>query len=335
MRLLTVKENEAGQRLDKLLSKYMKKAPSSFFYKMLRKKNITLNGKKAQGNERLASGDEIRLFLSEETIEGFMERPSSKDSIKLPDKLRPDIIYEDAHVILFNKPAGLLSQKAKPSDISLVEYLTEYLLRSGQLTNDDLLSFHPAICNRLDRNTSGLVTAGKTLPGLQELNELFRSRNLHKYYRSIALGSITKKQRVEGWLIKNEQTNQVRILKKEEKDALPICTEYIPLKEIRLFGRTFTCLEINLITGRSHQIRAHLASLGHPLIGDPKYGLPEINAYFRKEAGLTCQLLHSYRLELPALSGALAGLSEKSFTAPLPFAFSKIEELAQKQKTSV
>lgn len=329
MRLLTVKENEAGQRLDKLLTKYMKKAPASFFYKMLRKKNITLNGKKAQGNERLLPGDEIRLFLSDETIEGFMEKTSSVEYRKLSDKLRPEIVYEDTHVILFNKPAGLLSQKAKPSDVSLVEYLTEYLLRSGQLTDEELLSFHPGICNRLDRNTSGLVTAGKTLQGLQELNELFRSRNLHKYYRSIALGSITEKQRVEGWLIKNERTNQVRILKKEEKGALPVCTEYIPLRQIRISGRTFTCLEINLITGRSHQIRAHLASLGHPLIGDTKYGVPEINAYFRKAAGLTHQLLHSYRLELPRLSGALAGLSEKSVTAPLPPVFAEIEKLAE------
>ena len=165
MRLLTVGENEAGQRLLRLLEKYMDKAPKSFFYKMLRKKNITLNGKKAQGNEYLSKGDEIRLFLSDETIDGFSsaagrgmpgmnslagsevprgealrggqlppwQKSTQKLTEKLPENLRPEIIYEDRHVILFNKPAGLLSQKAVPSDVSLVEYLTAYLLESGQI----------------------------------------------------------------------------------------------------------------------------------------------------------------------------------------------------------
>ena len=182
MRLLTVGENEAGQRLDKLLGKYMDKAPASFFYKMLRKKNITLNGKKAEGKERLKAGDEIKLFLADETIDGFssmmgemgtetrqsgkketMAAGGAKSKKKLPLRLRPEIIYEDKNVIFFNKPAGLLSQKAKPSDISLVEYLTEHLLETDEATAESLRSFRPGICNRLDRNTSGLVAAGKSL----------------------------------------------------------------------------------------------------------------------------------------------------------------------------
>lgn len=361
MRLLTVGENEAGQRLLRLLEKYMDKAPKSFFYKMLRKKNITLNGKKAQGNEYLSKGDEIRLFLSDETIDGFSsaagrgmpgmnslagsevprgealrggqlpprQKSTQKLTEKLPENLRPEIIYEDRHVILFNKPAGLLSQKAVPSDVSLVEYLTAYLLESGQIAEEELRSFRPGICSRLDRNTSGLVAAGKSLRGLQELNELFRTRSLHKFYRTIAVGTIAETRRAEGWLLKNERTNQVQILREKREGALPICTEYRPLEQFRLFGKMFAYLEINLLTGRSHQIRAHLASLGHPLIGDAKYGKPEINRLFSREFGLKYQLLHAYRLEFPELSDALAEVSGRSFTAPLPAVFSEILQSRQ------
>ena len=335
MRLLTVGENEAGQRLDKLLAKYMDKAPASFFYKMLRKKNITLNGKRAEGKERLKAGDEIRLFLADETIDGFSgmagktgkeTTPQTGSSLKkrLPAKLRPEILYEDKHVIFFNKPAGLLSQKAKSSDVSLVEYLTEHLLESGEVTRESLRSFRPGICNRLDRNTSGLVAAGKSLRGLQELNELFRVRNLHKYYRTIAVGSIREKQRIEGWLLKNERTNQVQIYQQKRADALPICTEYVPLKQLTYNGKPYTYLEINLITGRSHQIRAHLASIGHPLIGDSKYGNPKVNTEFQKKFGLEYQLLHAYRLELPELTGALSNLSGQQYIAPLPKEFMNV-----------
>ena len=325
MRHLIIGENEAGQRLDRYLEKYMDKAPKSFFYKMLRKKNITLNGKKAQGNERLAYGDEIRLFLADDTIDGFSSRSScDTDKVRFSPALRPEIIYEDKHVLLLNKPAGLLSQKARAEDVSLVEYLTEYLLDSGQIDRQELRSFRPGICSRLDRNTSGLIAAGKTLQGLQELNALFRERTLHKFYRSIAVGAVTGLTRAEGWLIKDERTNQVRILREKKGDALPICTEYRPLMTFTLAGQPYTYLEINLITGRSHQIRAHLASLGHPLIGDTKYGERQNNDMFRKNFGLEWQLLHAYRLEFPELDGALSDVSGKKFTAPLPQIFERI-----------
>ena len=332
MRMLTIGENEAGQRLDRFLEKYMDQAPKSFFYKMLRKKNITLNGKKAEGKERLLPGDEVRLFLADETIDGFSAHSGKSGKEKaaelLPRALTPEILYEDGHVILFNKPAGLLSQKAEADDISLVEYLTSYLLESGQLTEKDLRSFRPGICSRLDRNTSGLVAAGKSLRGLQELNLLFRDRSLHKYYRSIAAGAVEKPVRAEGWLLKDERANQVRVFRERRGEARPICTEYRPLSVFTLGGRPYTYLEINLITGRSHQIRAHLSSLGHPLIGDGKYGDGRSNAFFRKEFGLTWQLLHAYRLEFPKLSGALSEISGKAFTAPLPPVFEEILQAA-------
>jgi 23S rRNA pseudouridine955/2504/2580 synthase len=320
MRLITVNENEAGQRLDKLLAKYMNKAPKSFFYKMLRKKNITLNGKKAEGNEKLQVGDEIKLFLSDETIAGFTE----KKAVQVVRSPKLTVIYEDEHILLLNKPAGLLSQKAKPEDISLVEHLISYLMESGQLTGEQLKSFRPGICNRLDRNTSGLVAAGKSLAGLQAMNELFRDRSLHKFYRTIVVGTLTERKRIEGWLSKDERTNQVTIHRKERKGTLPICTEYIPLGHLLIGGKPYTYLEVNLLTGRSHQIRAHLAGIGHPIIGDTKYGDRAVNEFFRRQYGLKYQLLHAYRLEFPSLTGALEQLSEKSFTAQLPELFEKL-----------
>lgn len=151
MRSIMVNKNEAGQRLDKLLAKYLNLAGKGFLYKMMRKKNIVLNGKKCDGSEKLAEGDEIKLFLADETIEKF-----SEVKVQKVKKTKLHIIYEDDHVVLINKPSGMLSQKAKEQDESLVEYLIDHLLDSGKLTKEDLRSFRPSVCNRLDRNTSGL-----------------------------------------------------------------------------------------------------------------------------------------------------------------------------------
>ena len=177
MRMLTVSKNEAGQRLDKLLAKYLNLAGKSFIYKMMRKKNITLNGKKCDGSEHLTEGDEIKLFLAEETIEKF-----SEVKIQKVQKKKLDIVYEDEHILLINKPSGMLSQKAKETDESLVEYLIDYLLDSGKLKKEDLACFRPSVCNRLDRNTSGIVAAGRSLPGLQIMSEVIKDRSLGKYY---------------------------------------------------------------------------------------------------------------------------------------------------------
>ena len=176
MKELCIGSNEAGQRLDKFLGKYMDQAPKSFLYKMLRKKNITLNGKKALGNEILSAGDTVKLFLSDETVSKF-SRSRTQETYKPKSRgqgTKLDILYEDEHTIFINKPAGMLSQKAAPGDVSLVEHLIAYLLESGQITEEELRTFRPSVCNRLDRNTSGIVAAGKTLAALQELRAMFR-----------------------------------------------------------------------------------------------------------------------------------------------------------------
>lgn len=314
MQQIIIKDNEAGQRLDKMLAKYLNEAPKSFLYKMLRKKNITLNGKKAAGNEKLVSGDEVKLFLSDETIARF------SSSLVQYTKEKLDILYEDENILLINKPAGMLSQKAVDSDESVVEHLITYLLTSGQLSEQDLKTFKPSVCNRLDRNTSGMIAAGKSLKGLQELSRLFKDRTLGKYYLCLAAGNITEPSRIQGYLAKDEKTNQVTVRTVKTDGADPIETEYRPLKA----DGDVTLLEVHLITGKTHQIRAHLASVGHPVIGDYKYGNRNVNDSYRKAYGLEHQLLHAYRLIFPELIGALSNLSQKEFIAPLTKEFCEI-----------
>ncbi len=279
MRIIVVTDREAGQRLDKLLGKYLDLAGKGFIYKMIRKKNITLNGKKCDGSEKLSAGDEIKLFLAEETIEKFSKVPArTRGNVSL------DILYEDDHILLINKPAGMLSQKAKEGDESLVEYVTGYLLETGAVTPQGLRTFRPGICNRLDRNTSGLVVAGKSLAGLQ-------------------------------------------IYKEGGPGLAPVATRYEPLGYLPFgdrAGKGYTILKVTLITGRTHQIRAHLASIGHPLVGDPKYGDPQVNEDAKKRFGIRRQMLHAFEVEFPAIREPLAYLSGRRFKAPMPGDFIKI-----------
>ena len=223
MKELEVKAQESGQRFDKYLSRYLKEAPKSFLYKMLRKKNITLNGKKASGNEKLEVNDKVQLFFSDETLEKFMgeEKEVKKGSL--------EILYEDENVIFINKPAGMLSQKAKKEDVSLNEYLAGYMLDSGAMTKEDFRTFHPAVCNRLDRNTSGIVAAGKTMAGLQTMTQLFRDRNIHKYYLALVKGIVKEEAHIKGYLKKDETSNKVTITRQPQKDAVLIETKYTPI----------------------------------------------------------------------------------------------------------
>ena len=317
MKQFTVTQAEAGQRLDKFLGKYLNKAPKSFLYKMMRKKNITLNGKKAAGSEKLVSGDEIKLFFSDETIEKFSELQLPKAQGKL------SVIYEDEHILLVNNPEGILSQKAEADDISMVEEAQRYLLNNGAVTEESLRTFRPSVVNRLDRNTSGILAVGKDLAGAQELSRLFKERSLHKYYYCLVKGQVKEKARIKGYLVKNEATNRVNVEKEQiGKDSLPIETEYTPVDS----DGELTLLKVLLVTGRTHQIRAHLSSIGHPILGDHKYGDPALNGRAKEEYHLTHQLLHAAILTFPELTGELSYLSGRTFTAPLPKKFARILE---------
>lgn len=309
MRSFQVSTNEAGQRLDKLLAKYLDLAPKSFIYKMLRKKNITLNGKKAEGSEKVACADEIKLFLAEETIDSFRTQKKETAVAELDG-----IVYEDEHILIVNKPVGELSQKAKKEDISMNEKIVAYLAATYGIGQD---SFTPGICNRLDRNTSGLLIAGKSLIGLQSMAELIKERKLHKFYLCIVTGVVTEKRFLNGYLWKDEATNQVKISKTPKEGYEKIETEYLPL----CTGTAMTLLAVRLITGKTHQIRAHLSSEGFPVLGDTKYGRPGKNREAKERFGVTSQLLHAYLLQFPKLSGALEQISEKTVTAEPPELF--------------
>ncbi len=322
MEEVIIQENESGQRLDRFLRKYLRKAPDGFLYKMLRKKNIVLNGKKATGHERICAGDRVRLYVSRETIEKF----SGKGAPSLAD-IYPEghlqILYENQHILILDKPAGMLSQKARPEDISMVEYLTSYLLAQGALTERSLASFRPSVCNRLDRNTSGILLAGKTLYGSQTLSALLKSRSLRKYYLCLVRGKLTKPGSVHGYLKRDKQTHRVEMtgpVSCPGPDWQPVQTDYEPLA----WGSLGTLLKVRLVTGRTHQIRAQLALEGHPIAGDYKYGNRDYNAQFRRAYGLTSQLLHAFELQMPELLEPLSDLSGQRITAPLPDLFARI-----------
>lgn len=333
MRKLVVTKNEAGQKLLKLLAKYLNAAPQSFLHKMLRKKNITLNGKKADGTELLTESDEVCLFLAEDTILSFQntqktavdggtgKKNSTGENRATEGISGVEIIYEDEDVLLLNKPVGVLSQKAEKEDVSLNEWVISYLLDTGKLTKEELQTFRPGVCNRLDRNTSGLITAGKSLPGLQTLSALLKERTVHKDYFCIVCGEVKSRSSLKGYLEKDAFTNTVTVEKSKRSDAESyIETEYTPI----ISNGQYTLLRVRLITGKTHQIRAHLASVGHPLVGDGKYGNAEVNQKLRRQFGLKHQLLHAAYFEFPEKMQKLRQLEGRLFFAPVPEQFVQI-----------
>ena len=339
MILLKIKHIEAGGRLDKYLMKFLKEAPASFIYKMLRKKNIVLNGKKAAGSEFLKEDDEVKLYLSDETVVKFGGKvissktadreyeATAEDELEsgadnsLYDRLKnlkweydePQVIYEDRDIIILNKPVNVLSQIAKLGDVSMNEWLISYLIRSASLSANDLLTVKPAVANRLDRNTSGIILAGKTLTGLRFLSDIIKTRKIEKYYLTIVKGEMKENITAEAYLLKNDSHNTVKIYKEKVQGADYIKTAYEVLKVI--VGHSL--LRVKLITGKSHQIRAHLSFLGYPVIGDGKYGLKSENTTYRR-MGLNSQFLHSYEIKFPEVEGDFSYLSSKSFKADLP-----------------
>lgn len=305
MKEFIIDNKSEGQRFDKYLLRILNNANSSFIYKMLRKKNITLNDMKAEGKEILKPGDSIKIWFSDETFLKFSnpgdiitEIKNNKKNEVTSNKL--NIVYEDNNVMIINKPVGILSQKADKDDISLNELIIDYLLSTKQITEDDLLIYKPSTVNRLDRNTSGLIVAAKNLKAAQILSEGFKERTIEKYYQCLVHGDVFEGKRIEGYLTKDTKTNKVFISDNKSEDSSYILTEYHPVK--RQDNMSF--LEVHLITGKTHQIRAHLASEGFPLCGDKKYGVKDRFKY---------QCLNCSKVVFPHYDEILEEISEKTF----------------------
>lgn len=309
MQELTITDLEAGQRLNKYMMKYLNQAPSSFIYKMLRKKNITRNGKKASGDEILECGDVIKVFLADETIEKFRVVQASKQT----SGITLQILYHDSDILAVHKPVGVLSQKAQKDDYSINEAIVDYCLSMRILTVKQLEMFHPSISNRLDRNTSGIILAGISLKGSQTLAHILKGHTCEKYYYTIVAGEMKQCIHEKAYIVKDTKKNQSKIQKTACPGASMIETAFTPL----CVKNGFTLLQVQLFTGKSHQIRAHLQSLGYPMAGDTKYGNPAVNRKLRERYHLNHQLLHAGRLVLPDIP---------EITDPLPAEFKKIAD---------
>ncbi len=309
MKEIIIDKNENEQRLDRFLKKYLGKAPEGFVQKMIRKKNVKINGERAKPEITIYEGDVIQLYLSDETIEKFILEKGI-----ITSNLLPQIVYEDDNIILINKEIGVLSHGAGAVDgfeENVVDSMISYLIEKGDYVPRIEKTFTPSICNRLDRNTSGIVIGAKNYESLKALNHAIKKYDIRRFYKTIVKGEVKKDFKAKGYLSKDEDRNLVKISLGDSDGSKPIETDIHVLNT----RDDFSLLEIELITGRTHQIRGHLASLGYPVIGDRKYGNKDVNKDFQDEYGLQNQWLHGYKIQINGLEGELEYLNGKEFTS--------------------
>lgn len=307
--------NEAGQRLDKFLRKLLKDVPLSKIFKALRKGDVRVNGKKQKENYALQLNDVVEIKY----IQSTKEKPEEK-FIKVNAR-GMKITYEDSNILIVEKwPNILVHPDEKGKDPSLTDYALSYLNEKGDYLPENEVTFTPAPCNRLDRNTSGIVIFGKNFEALRNVNELIREGNVEKYYNALVKGKI-KDGLYKGYIHKNEEANISKIYDEMVPNSKEIAMEVKTLKT----NGAYSFLEIDLITGRSHQIRAHLSHLGTPIIGDNKYGDRKLNSFFASKFGLDCQFLYAYKLVFRDTKDKLSYLNNKTITESLPPVFKKIK----------
>ncbi len=304
MKTFTISKNDSGQRLDKFISKAVPALPKSHMYKYIRTKRIKVNSKRAEISTKLNEGDMVDMYINDEF---FAPVDEHYDFLSASKKI--DIVYEDENILLLDKKVGLLSHPDETEyNDTLITRVKRYLYEKGDYNPKDENSFAPALVNRIDRNTGGIVIAAKNAESLRILNQKLKYRELEKYYLCVIHGTLSKKSGLlTGWLIKDEKKNKVQVFTSERNGAKEIRTKYKVLSE----KDNLSLVEVELLTGRTHQIRAHFSSIGHPLLGDGKYGTNALN----KPLGYKKQFLYSYRLKFAFSSdaGILNYLNGKSF----------------------
>jgi len=307
VKTIIISKNDSDQRLDKFISKAVPALPKSLMYKYIRTKRIKINGKKGDISTKLVEGDTIDMYINDEF---FAPADEHYDFLSASKKL--DIVYEDENIILLDKKVGILSHPDESEyNDTLITRVKRYLYEKGDYNPKDENSFAPALVNRIDRNTGGIVIAAKNAESLRILNQKLKDREMEKYYLCVIHGTLKKKSGLlTGWLIKDEKKNKVEVFASERKGAKEIRTKYSVIDE----KDGLSLVEVELLTGRTHQIRAHFSSIGHPLLGDGKYGTNSLN----KVLGYKKQFLYSYRLKFTFTSdaGCLEYLNGRSFEIP-------------------
>lgn len=304
--------NEAGQRVDKFVRKWLKDVPLSAIFKAFRKGDIKVNGKKTKEKYSLVEGDIVETYY-------ISSEPEKKKFVRIDNNFK--VTYEDENMLLLEKwPGVLVHSNSESGEPTLTDYVLSYLYDKGDYEPEKEVTFTPAPCNRLDRNTSGIVVFGKNFEALKLLNEMIRERKIKKYYTALVKGKL-KDGIYEGYIYKNEDANISKVFDSEMPNTKKIAME---VKTIQTCG-SFSLIEIDLITGRSHQLRAHLNHLNHPIVGDNKYGDKKLNSFFNNKYGLDYQFLYAYKLIFKNCPEKLAYMENKTIAESLPPILKKVK----------